>query len=32
MKHISVYVGKTKLFVTVNSDGMKINVGVSVKN
>ena len=32
MKLISVYADQIKLFVIVNKDGMKINVGLSVKN
>ena len=32
MKRVSVYVDKIELFVILNNDGMKINVGVNVKN
>ena len=32
MKLVSVHVDQIKLFVTVNNDGMKINVDVNVKN
>ena len=32
MKHVSAYVDQMKLFVTINKEGVKINVGVNVMN
>ena len=32
MKNVSVYVDQMELSVIVHNDGMKINVGVNVKN
>ena len=32
IKLVSAYVDQTKLFVTVNNDGIKINVDVNAKN
>ena len=32
MKNVCAYVDQTKLFVTINKNGIKINVDVNVKN
>ena len=32
MKHVNVYVDQIELFVIINNVGMKINIGVNVKN